>query len=214
MAFKRVFAALLIIAAGAAAHAAPSAAETFRIVAFGDSLMAGYRLGPGESFPEKLESALRERGHDVVIANAGVSGDTSSGGLSRLDWSVPGDTDLVILGLGANDMLRGISPEITAGNLEEMVVRLEGRQIDVLLAGMLAAPNLGPDYAGAFNEIYPRLAERHGLALYPFLLEGVAAQSGLLLEDGMHPNPAGVDRMVEGVMPLVERKMAERGKKG
>lgn len=214
MAFKRLFAAIFLIAAGVAAGAAPSAAETFRIVALGDSLMAGYRLAPGESFPEKLESALRAKGHDVVIANAGVSGDTSSGGLARLEWSVPDDTDLVILGLGANDMLRGISPEITAGNLEEMIVRLEDRHIDVLLAGMLAAPNLGPDFAGAFDGIYPRLAERHGLALYPFLLEGVAAQDGLLLDDGMHPNPAGVDRMVEGIMPLVERELAERAAEG
>jgi acyl-CoA thioesterase I len=210
MAFKRLFAAILIIAAGAAASGGASAAETYKIVAFGDSLMAGYRLAPGESFPERLESALRTRGHDVVIANAGVSGDTSSGGLSRLDWSVPDDTDLVVLGLGANDMLRGVSPEITARNLEEMIVRLKERQIDILLVGMLAAPNLGPDYSRAFNSIYPRMAEQYDLALYPFLLEGVAAQPDLLLDDGMHPNAEGIDRMVEGVMPLIERKLPER----
>ena len=210
MAFKRLFAAVLIIAAGAAASAGATAAETYRIVAFGDSLMAGYRLGPGESFPEKLESALKARGHDVVIANAGVSGDTSSGGLSRLDWSVPDDTDLVVLGLGANDMLRGVSPEITAKNLEEMIVRLKERKIEILLIGMLAAPNLGPDYANAFNSIYPRLAEQHDLTFYPFLLEGVAAQPDLLLDDGMHPNAEGIDRMVEGVLPLVVRKFSER----
>jgi acyl-CoA thioesterase I len=208
MAFKRLFAAFLIIAAGAVAAAGASAAETYRIVAFGDSLMAGYQLGPGESFPEKLESALKTRGHDVVIANAGVSGDTSSGGLSRLDWSVPDDTDLVILGLGANDMLRGISPEITGKNVEEMILQLKERGIDVLLAGMLAAPNLGPDYARAFNSIYPRLAEEYDLVFYPFLLQGVAAERDLLLEDGMHPNAAGIDRMVEGVLPLVERKLS------
>lgn len=210
MAFKRLFAAVLIAAAGAAATAAASATETYRIVAFGDSLMAGYRLGPGESFPERLESALKAGGHDVVIANAGVSGDTSSGGLSRLEWSVPDDTDLVVLGLGANDMLRGVSPEITAKNLEEMIVRLKERQIEILLVGMLAAPNLGPDFTDAFNGIYPRLAEEHALTLYPFLLEGVAAQSSLLLDDGMHPNAEGIDRMVEGVLPLVERKVSER----
>lgn len=208
MAFKRLFATLIMLAAVMAAPVAASAAETYRIVAFGDSLMAGYGLAPGEAFSEKLESALKARGHDVVIANAGVSGDTSSGGLSRLDWSVPDDTDLVILGLGANDMLRGVSPEITAKNLEEMIVRLKERQIEVLVVGMLAAPNLGPDFAGAFNSIYPRLAEEHDLMLYPFLLEGVAAQPNLLLDDGMHPNADGVDRMVEGVVPLVETKLS------
>lgn len=210
MTFKRLLAAVFIVAAGMVATNGASAAETYRIVAFGDSLMAGYGLGPGESFPEKLESALKAEGHDVVIANAGVSGDTSSGGLSRLDWSVPDETDLVILGLGANDMLRGVSPEITAKNLEEMIVRLKDRQIDILLVGMLAAPNLGPNYAQAFNSIYPRLAEQYELTLYPFLLEGVAAQRDLLLEDGMHPNAAGIDRMVEGVLPLVERDHLER----
>lgn len=207
MAFKRLFAAFLMLALGGAVTAGPSAAETFKIVAFGDSLMAGYRLGPGESFPEKLESALKSKGHDVVIANAGVSGDTTSGGLARLDWSVPDDTDLVILGLGANDMLRGVSPEITARNLEEMIVRLKERGIDIILAGMLAAPNLGPDYRSAFDSIYPRMAEEHDLALYPFFLDGVAAQREMLLDDGMHPNVAGIDRMVEGVVPLVERKL-------
>ena len=214
MAFKRLFVAFLLIAAGVATGAGPSAAETYRIVAFGDSLMAGYQLAPGESFPEKLEAALKARGHDVVIANAGVSGDTSSGGLSRLDWSVPDDTDLVILGLGANDMLRGVSPEITAKNIEEMIVRLQERKIDILLAGMLAAPNLGPDYANAFNSIYPRLAEQYDLAFYPFLLEGVATQRDLLLEDGMHPNAAGIDRMVQGVLPLVERKLSAAKSRG
>jgi len=214
MAFKRLFVAFLLIAAGVATGAGPSAAETYRIVAFGDSLMAGYQLAPGESFPEKLEAALKARGHDVVIANAGVSGDTSSGGLSRLDWSVPDDTDLVILGLGANDMLRGVSPEITAKNIEEMIVRLQERKIDILLAGMLAAPNLGPDYANAFNSIYPRLAEQYDLAFYPFLLEGVATQRDLLLEDGMHPNAAGIDRMVQGVLPFVERKLSAAKSRG
>ena len=207
MAFKRLFVAILLVLAGVMATAGAAGAETYRIVAFGDSLMAGYGLGAGESFPERLEAALKAKGHDVVIANAGVSGDTTSGGLSRLDWSVPDGTDLVILGLGANDMLRGVAPEITGKNLGEMIVRLKDRGIDVLLAGMRAAPNLGKTYAGAFDSIYPRLAEEHDLALYPFLLDGVAAQRDLLLEDGMHPNAAGINRMVEGVMPLVVRKL-------
>src|SRR5690606_23290974 len=137
--------------------------------------MAGYGLSPGESFPEKLEAALRAKGHDVVIQNAGVSGDTTSGGLSRLDWSVPDGTGLVILELGANDMLRGVSPAITEKNLDAMIARLKARSIPVLLAGMLAAPNLGPDYQAAFDGLFPRLAEKHGLPLHPFFLEGVVA---------------------------------------
>ena len=207
--FKRLavlfFAAMLPVVGLSAAFSA----EPAKIVAFGDSLTAGYGLSPGESFPEKLEQSLQQKGHDVVIANAGVSGDTSSGGLQRLDWSVPDDTDLVILELGANDMLRGIAPSITRSNLDEMIAKLREREIDVLLVGMLAAPNLGPDYAEAFNPIYPELASEYELALYPFFLDGVAAQPQLLLGDGMHPNAEGVDRMVEGILPLVEAELAK-----
>lgn len=197
---------------GLLALIAPANAESVAVVGFGDSLMAGYGLGPGESFPEKLETALRAKGHDVVIANAGVSGDTSSGGLSRLDWSVADGTRLVILELGANDMLRGIPPDVTESNLDAMLSRLKERNIPVLLAGMLAAPNLGPDYGAAFNALYPRLAEKYGVPLYPFFLEGVAADPKLLLEDGMHPNAAGIDRMVQGILPMVESIVA--GKPG
>ncbi|PWJ74842.1 acyl-CoA thioesterase-1 [Pseudaminobacter salicylatoxidans] len=183
----------------------PAVAEPFRIVGFGDSLMAGYGLDAGQSFPEKLEAALRKDGHDVVIANAGVSGDTTSGGLSRLDWSVPDGTQLVILELGANDMLRGISPELSEKNLDTMIARLKERGIPVLLAGMRAAPNLGADYGRKFDAIYPRLAQKYDVALYPFFLDGVAADQSVLLEDGMHPNAAGIDRMVERMMPVVEQ---------
>ena len=190
--------------------ASPTVAEPYRIVGFGDSLMAGYGLGPGEGFPEKLQAALQKRGHDVVIANAGVSGDTSSGGLSRLDWSVPDGTQLVILELGANDMLRGIAPEVTEQNLDKMLGRLTERGMAVLLVGMVAAPNLGPDYADAFNGIFPRLAEKHSVPLYPFFLDGVAADRQFLLEDGMHPNAAGIDRMVERVLPAVEKLIAAK----
>ena len=185
-----------------------AAAEPVRIVGFGDSLMAGYQLAPGESFPERLESALRARGHEVVIANAGVSGDTTSGGLSRLDWSVPDGTDMVILELGANDMLRGIAPAVSKKNLTAMIERLQERGISIVLAGMVAAPNLGAGYAAEFDPIYPRLAETFGLPFYPFFLDGVAAEPGLLLSDGMHPNAAGVDRMVEGFLPLVEAELS------
>ena len=208
MAFK--FPLRLAFLAGLAilATAAAAKAEPYRIVGFGDSLMAGYGLDAGQSFPERLEKALREKGHDVVIAKAGVSGDTSSGGLSRLDWSVPDGTRLVILELGANDMLRGIGPDITEKNLDAMISRLKERNIAVLLAGMRAAPNLGPDYQAAFDAIYPRLAKKQGVALYPFFLDGVAADRAFLLEDGMHPNAAGIDRMVEKMLPQVEKLIA------
>lgn len=207
MAFKQFFAAFAI--GLAAVLAAPAAmAEPFRVVGFGDSLMAGFGLGPGEGFPEKLEVALRARGHDVVIANAGVSGDTTSGGLSRLDWSIPDGTQLVILELGANDMLRGLAPDITEKNLDQMIARLKERKIAVLLAGMRAAPNLGSDYQAAFDAIYPRLAEKYGIPLYPFFLDGVAADQTLLLDDGMHPNATGIERMVERALPTVEKAIA------
>jgi len=210
MAFKRFYrllpAAVFTLLLGVIA----AAAEPYRIVGFGDSLMAGYQLDAGQSFPEKLEAALKARGHDVTVANAGVSGDTTSAGLSRLDWSVPDDTDLVILELGANDMLRGIAPELTEKNLTAMIERLKERGIPVILSGMMAAPNLGADYGDRFNRIYPELAEKYELPFYPFFLDGVAAEKSLLLEDGMHPNPHGVDRMVEGFLPVIEKVLAAR----
>jgi acyl-CoA thioesterase-1 len=183
-------------------------AEPYRIVGFGDSLMAGYGLNPGEAFPEKLQVTLKARGHDVEVINAGVSGDTSSGGLSRLDWSVPDGARLVILELGANDMLRGITPDITERNLDAMLARLRQRHIAVLVAGMRAAPNLGADYQTKFDSIFARLAEKYGVALYPFFLDGVAAEPGLLQQDGMHPGAKGVGIMVERILPAVERLIA------
>ncbi|MBX3572083.1 MAG: arylesterase [Mesorhizobium sp.] len=204
MAFKQVKRAIFTALICVVALTGQAAADTFRIVGFGDSLMAGYNLGPNEGFPQKLEAALKARGHDVAVANAGVSGDTTSGGLSRLDWSVPDGTDLVILELGANDMLRGLAPEITEQNLDAMMASLKKRGIGVVLAGMLAAPNLGPDYAAAFNGIYPKLAEKYDTPLIPFFLDGVAANPSLQLEDGLHPSAAGVDRMVEGALPVIE----------
>jgi acyl-CoA thioesterase-1 len=204
MAFKRFLS--LLAAAGMAllVLVGAAAADPYRIVAFGDSLMAGYQLAPGESFPEKLEEALLARGHDVVISNASVSGDTTSGGLERLDWSIGEDTDLVILGLGANDMLRGIAPETPRANLKEMIERLREREMNIVLAGMVAAPNLGHAYAERFDSIYPDLAEAYDLPLYPFLLDGVVPNRSLLLDDGMHPNAKGVERMVEGFLPVIE----------
>ncbi|MCB1419976.1 MAG: arylesterase [Zhengella sp.] len=182
-----------------------------KIVGFGDSLMAGYQLAPDDGFTGQLEDALRQSGHDVSVINAGVSGDTSSGGLSRLDWSVPDDADLVILELGANDALRGIDPAVTRSNLDAMIARLKERKIAVLLAGMLAPPNMGEAYASDFNRIFPELAEKHGIPLHPFFLDGVAARKDLLLADGMHPNPQGVAVMVERILPAVKNALAADG---
>jgi acyl-CoA thioesterase-1 len=202
----------IALAAFLLAFAAPAEADPYQIVGFGDSLMAGYGLQNGESFVDKLQDALKAKGHDVVIANAGVSGDTTSGGLSRLDWSVPDGTDLVILELGANDMLRGVSPDVTEKNLDAMLASLQKRGIPVLLAGMRAAPNLGADYQDRFDAIYPRLAEKYGVAFYPFFLDGVVAVKTYLLEDGMHPNAAGIDRIVERILPAVEKAVVSDGK--
>ena len=189
----------------------PLRAEALRIVGFGDSLMAGYQLGPDEGFVPQLQKALDSKGIKAEIVNAGVSGDTSSGGLSRLDWSVADGTDIVILELGANDALRGIPPDITRKNLETMIINLKARGITVVLAGMLAPPNMGEDYAKAFNPIYPELAEKHALALYPFFLEGVMTKPDLQLADGMHPNAGGVARMVEGFLPVLEKSISGLG---
>ncbi|WP_028746403.1 arylesterase [Rhizobium mesoamericanum] len=178
-------------------------ARTINLVGFGDSLMAGYQLPPGDGFPEKLQAALKAKGVDISIANAGVSGDTTTGGLARIDWSVPDSTDGVILELGANDALRGIPPEESEKNLERMIARLKERGIAVLLVGMRAPPNMGGDYAARFNPIYQKLAQKHGVALYPFFLDGVALEAGLKLEDGMHPNSKGVDMMVEKMEPAI-----------
>ncbi|ESW66292.1 hydrolase GDSL [Mesorhizobium sp. LSJC277A00] len=206
--FKRLNAAGLVLFVTLCGAISSVRAETFTIVGFGDSLMAGFGLGPGDGFTDKLQAALRAKGHDVTVANAGVSGDTSSGGLARLDWSVPDGTRLVILELGANDMLRGVSPSTTEKNLDDMLAKLKARKIAVLLAGMRAAPNLGADYQNAFDAIYPKLAAKYDVPLYPFFLDGVAGQSGLQLEDGLHPNPKGVAAMVERIMPAVEKAIA------
>lgn len=187
-----------------AVPAMPAAAKPLSIVAFGDSLTAGYRLPADHAFPAVLEKALRKDGFDVAVANAGVSGDTTSGGLDRLDWSVPEGTDGVILELGANDMLRGQEPALARRNLEAMIAALQKRRISVFLAGMYATPTLGATYVDAFNAIYPDLAKAHDLPLYPFFLDGVLGQAKLQLEDGLHPNAAGVDTMVRGILPRIE----------
>jgi acyl-CoA thioesterase-1 len=184
--------------------AAGAGAQPIDIVGLGDSLMAGYELSPEESFPARLEKLLRQKGHDVVITNAGVSGDTSADGLARIDWSVPDGTSGVILELGANDALRGLSPEQTRDNIEAAIKRLKDRKIPVLLVGIYAPPNMGADYEKAFNPIYKDLAGKYGLPLYPFFLDGVALQPGVQLKDGMHPNAEGTKIMAEKFLPAAE----------
>lgn len=179
-----------------------------KIVALGDSLTAGLGLPAEATFPARLAEALKTKGYNVTIANAGSSGDTASGGLARLGWSVPEGTDAVILELGANDMLRGIDPNITKAALDNILSRLAGRHISILLAGMKAARNLGADYARAFNAIYPALASTHRVVFYPFFLAGVATDPALNQVDGMHPNPAGVNVIVKRMLPSVEKLIA------
>lgn len=188
---------------------ASAAERTIKVVALGDSLTAGFQLHGNAAFPVQLERALKAKGIAVEVANAGVSGDTSSGGLARLDWSVPDGTDAVILELGANDALRGSDPTATRASLDAIIGRLKERRIAVLLAGMLAPRNLGADYAKAFDAIYPDLAAKHGLILYPFILDGVAGEAPLNQGDGMHPTAAGVDVMVSRMLPKAEELIAQ-----
>lgn len=208
MRFKTLIAALCLMLGIAAAPVQASAAEQIKLVGFGDSLMAAYNLQGEEGFPSRLEAALRERGHDVSIIDAGVSGDTTSGGLARLDWSIPDGVDGVILELGANDALRGLPPEETRENLEAMITGLQQRGIAILLAGMLAPPNMGANYETAFNAIYPDLAAKYDLTLYPFFLDGVTGNADLVLSDGMHPNANGINEMVNRILPVAEQFVA------
>jgi acyl-CoA thioesterase I len=193
------------LAAVLASSAARAGERPLRIVAFGDSLTAGYGLPADAAFPARLERALAAKGIATEVANAGVSGDTTSGGLARLDWSVPEGTEAVILELGANDALRGVDPKVTRRAVEAMLDRLKARHIPVLLAGMLAPRNLGLDYGAAFDAIYPDLAKKYGAILYPFFLDGVAADPKLNQRDGLHPTAAGVDVIVAKILPAVEQ---------
>lgn len=174
------------------------------IVAFGDSLTAGYGLPPLAAFPVQLEAALKKKGHRVRVLNAGVSGDTTSGGLARLDWSVPSEADAVILELGANDALRGLDAQRARETLDKIISRLKTKGVEILLAGMEAPRGNGPDYVRAFSRMYPDLAEKHDILLYPFFLEGVALKAEFVLADGLHPNVKGVGIMVENILPKVE----------
>ncbi|MBK9003225.1 MAG: arylesterase [Sphingomonadales bacterium] len=180
------------------------------VVAFGDSLYAGYRLAPNEGLAPQLQAALNADGINARVHNAGVSGDTTAAGKQSLTFvldNLEKKPDLVVLGLGGNDMLRGIQPKETEANLKAMLDELKKRDIDVVLTGMLAAPNLGPDYANAFNPIFPKLAQQYGASLYPFFLDGVVADPELMLPDNIHPNAQGVAKVVDGLAPIVEKAL-------
>jgi acyl-CoA thioesterase I len=198
-----VIAAIIAVPAEAAT---PSTA--IRVVVLGDSLSAGLGLSGSAAFPARLQKALKAKGINVDITNAGVSGDTTSGGRDRLDWSVPDGTEAVIVELGANDALRGIDPTITRAALSDILGRLKARKIAVLLCGMLAPPNYGSEYAARFNAIYPDLAKQFDVPLYPFFLDGVAADSKLNQPDGIHPTAEGVDVIVKNILPTVEAFLA------
>jgi acyl-CoA thioesterase-1 len=184
--------------------AAAAATKPIKMVVLGDSLSAGLGLSASEAFPERLQKSLQTKGIAVDMINAGVSGDTSSGGRDRLDWSVPEGTEAVILELGANDALRGTDPAVTRSALSDILTRLKARGIAVLLCGMVAPPNYGSDYSARFNAIYPDLAKSFGVPLYPFFLEGVAADAGLNQADGIHPTAEGVDIIVKNILPAVQ----------
>jgi len=192
---------LLTIMAGAG----PACAAPVKILALGSSLTQGYGLPPGTEFPVQLQAALKKAGIDAVVINAGVSADTTAGGLARLDWSLADHPNAVILELGSNDMLRGIPPAETEKNLRAILAKLKAAHVKVLLTGMVAQRNLGADYVKQFDAIYPRLAKDYNVLFYPFFLDGVALNPKLNQADGMHPNPAGVKVIVARMLPLVKK---------
>ncbi len=197
-----------IVAAALAGNPAAAADKPVMIVALGDSLTAGLGLAAKDAFPARLQAALAAKGIAATVADAGVSGDTTSGGLARLDWSVPPGTEGVILELGANDALRGLDPKVPRASLDAILQRLTARGIPVLLCGMLSPPNLGADYARAFDAIYADLAKTYGTLLYPFFLDGVVGNRRLVQGDGLHPTAAGVDVIVAKILPDVEALIA------
>jgi acyl-CoA thioesterase-1 len=195
---------LMLVLMTFAAPASADGTKPIKLVVLGDSLSAGLGLPAQDAFPAKLQKALHTKGIDVDMINAGVSGDTSSGGRDRLDWSVPEGTEGVIVELGANDAMRGIDPDLTRTALTDIVQRLKARKIAVMLCGMLAPPNFGADYGARFNSIYPELAKQFDVPLYPFFLDGVAADAKLNQADGIHPTAEGVDIIVGKMLPTVE----------
>ncbi|PZF77586.1 arylesterase [Aestuariivirga litoralis] len=203
----KLFTALaLVVLMASGAAAAPKT-----ILALGDSLTAGLGVGPAEAFPARLEAALEAKGHDVKVINAGVSGDTAADGAARLDWALSEPVDAVIVELGANDALRGLPVAQAEQALDGLLTALSRKKLPVLLAGMKAPPNMGPEYQAQFDGMYGRLAAKHGVLLYPFFLDGVAADPKLNQGDGMHPNPAGVDVIVARILPSVEQLLGKAG---
>ena len=202
---------LLLLAPATAQAQTVSARETkpVKMVVLGDSLSAGLGLSAPAAFPARLQKALQSKGIAIDMINAGVSGDTSSGGRDRLDWSVPEGTQAVIVELGANDALRGVDPKVTRSALTDILTRLKARGIAVLLCGMYAPPNYGSDYAARFNAIYPDIAREFGVPLYPFFLEGVATEARLNQADGLHPTAEGIDVIVKNILPAVEAFLAQ-----
>jgi acyl-CoA thioesterase-1 len=186
------------------------AADPPRLMILGDSLTAGYGLPQDQAFPVRLEAALRAKGRTVAVINAGVSGDTTAGGLARLDWALAANPTHVLVELGANDMLRAVDPGVTRKNLDAIVTKLKARGINVMLAGMYASPNLGKTYTEAFKGLYTDLAAKHGVRLYPFFLDGVAAERGLNQDDGIHPNEKGVAVIVKRILPSIEKFLGEK----
>lgn len=189
----------------------PAEAAPARVLMLGDSLTAGFGLPPGESLPTQLQAVMNGQGLDVLILNGGVSGDTTAGGLARLEWALADNPTHALVGLGANDALRGLSPEKAYENLDAIVAKLKAKGVKVLLLGMQAPPNLGRDYGERFAGIYPKLAEKHRVPLYPFLLDGVAADPRLNQADGIHPNAAGVRIIAGRIAPLVKRLLETPG---
>lgn len=210
--FKTIVAALLCVSPATA----QAAERPIRILAFGDSLTQGYGVPPGDDFPDVLEHALKAKGLNVTVINAGVSGDTSAGGLARLDWSLEdanNPPDAAILELGANDGLRGLPVDDMAKNLDTILARFKARGVPVLLAGMKAPRNYGDAYAKQFDAVYPQLAKKYGVLLYPFFLDGVALNTNLIQADGLHPNPAGVQVIVRNMTPMVTRLIQQAKEK-
>jgi len=200
---------LITILTVSSSFANSTASKSVVILAFGDSLTAGYGLERDDSFPRQLENSLATSGYPVTVINSGVSGDTSAGGLARLEWALAGNPQIVLVELGANDALRGLDPAQTYDNLDQILVRLKKAGCRIVFAGMRAPRNLGLDYTFEFDQIYPNLADRHDLYFYPFFLEGVAADPGLNQADGIHPNAEGVRVVVKGIQPLVVKAVEE-----
>ena len=203
-AFAAVFVALAFVLGLGTAHAQ---SEPVKLAVLGDSIAAGYGLSPDQAFPVRLQAALAAQGRKVTVLNHGVSGDTTAGGLERIDWMLADKPDIVLVALGGNDMLRGTDPAATERNLDAIVAKLKGSGVEVWLAGMVAPRNFGPEYAKAFDGIYGRLAAKYDVPLYPFLLDGIAQVDGLNQADGIHPNIKGVDVLIERLLPFVTRNL-------